>query len=390
MIVDVLVPSVGESIVEGVLGRWLADDGAAVEKGAPVFELETDKTTTEIPAPAGGVLRHGAKAGDTVKVGASVAKIDTEAKPSAAAPAAAAAAPAAAVAPGVKIPAPGTPPAAVSTPAPPAPKGAAAMAFTGPAPAAPKAEAPAAAPAAAPPAPQFTGERTVRRERMTRLRKTIADRMVEAQHTAAILSTFNEADMSAIVALRAKYKDSFKEKHGVGLGFMSFFVKACVSAIQSVPAINASIENDEIVYHDYCDFGIAVGGDRGLIVPVLRNVERLSFAEIEKAIAALAARAREGKIELSELQGGTFSISNVGTYGPLMGTPIINPPQSAILGMYAMKDRPVAVNGQVVIRPMMYLALSYDHRLLDGKDAVTFLVKVKEAVENPERLLLTV
>lgn len=367
MSVEIRVPTVGESIVEGVLSRWLVASGSAVEKGQGVFELETDKTTTEIPAPAAGVVTHGAKEGDVVQVGSVVGSVDPNGK--AVAPPAAPAAAAAAVA------APPPPPA----PKPPAPV------FPAPLPHSPAAAKPVAAPAAP------AGTRGVRRERMTRLRKTIAERMVEAQRNAAILTTFNEADMSGVMALRSRYKDAFKERHGIGLGFMSFFVRACVQAMRVVPQVNASIEGDEIVYHDYCDFGIAVGGDRGLIVPVVRNVEAMSFADIEKQIAALAARAREGKIELEELQGGTFTISNVGVYSPLLGTPIINPPQSAILGMYTIKDRPVAdEKRQIVVKPMMYLALSYDHRLLDGKDATTFLVKVKDLIENPERLMLEV
>ncbi len=367
MSVEIRVPTVGESIVEGVLSKWLVANGGSVEKGQGVFELETDKTTTEIPAPAAGVVAHAAKEGDVVQVGSVVGSVD----------------------PNGKVSAPAQP-AAKSEPAPPPPPPprAPAPAFPAPLPQSPAASRPASpAPLGAPAA----GSRGVRRERMTRLRKTIAERMVEAQRNAAILTTFNEADMSGVMALRSRYKDAFKERHGIGLGFMSFFVRACVQAIRLVPQINASIEGEEIVYHDYCDFGIAVGGDRGLIVPVVRNVDSMSFADIEKQIAALAARAREGKIELDELQGGTFTISNVGVYSPLLGTPIINPPQSAILGMYTIKDRPVAdEKKQIVVKPMMYLALSYDHRLLDGKDATTFLVKVKELIENPERLMLEV
>ena len=367
MSVEIRVPTVGESIVEGVLSRWLAEDGAAVTKGQSLFELETDKTTTEIPSPEAGVLKRGAAEGDVVQVGGVVGIVDPNGTASAGANKPAAA-PARASAPPPPAPRANVPPPAVPAAA--------------PAPAA-------AAPAPAPAAP--AGARNVRRERMTRLRKTIADRMVEAQKNAAILSTFNEADMSAVMALRSKYKESFKEKHGVGLGFMSFFVKACVIGIREFPMINASIEGDEIVYHDYCDFGVAVGGDRDLIVPVVRNAETLSFAEIEKAIADLAARARAGKIEIDELQGGTFTLSNVGVYSPLLGTPIINPPQSAILGMYAIKDRPIVdEKKQIVARPMMNLALSYDHRLLDGKDAVSFLVRVKECIENPERLMMDI
>ncbi len=366
MSVEIRVPTVGESIVEGVLSRWLAEDGSAVTKGQSLFELETDKTTTEIPSPEAGVLKRGAAEGDTVQVGGVVGIVDPNGTVSAGSSKPAATAKASA-------PPPPAPRANVPPPAAPAA-----------APAAKAAPAPAAAPA-------MTGERTVRRERMTRLRKTIADRMVEAQRNAAILSTFNEADMSAVMGLRAKYKESFKEKHGVGLGFMSFFVKACVLGIREFPMINASIDGDEIVYHDYCDFGVAVGGDRGLIVPVVRNCETLSFAQIEKAIAELAARARAGKIEIDELQGGTFTLSNVGVYSPLLGTPIINPPQSAILGMYAIKDRPIVDEKKnIVVRPMLNLALSYDHRLLDGKDAVSFLVRVKECIENPERLMMDI
>lgn len=239
--------------------------------------------------------------------------------------------------------------------------------------------------------PESTPDRPLRRERMTRLRKTIAERLLSAQRTAAILSTFNEADVSRMMALRAKHKELFKETHGVNLGFMSFFTRACVLAMKAVPQVNASIVGDEIVTYDYMDFGIAVGGDKGLIVPVIRNVERMTFAGIEGQIARLAARARAGKIEIDELKGGTFTISNVGVYGALFGTPIINPPQTAILGMYGIKNRCVPdENNQPSVRPMMYLAMSYDHRLLDGKDAATFLGRVKELVENPERLLLDI
>ncbi|MES2744747.1 MAG: 2-oxoglutarate dehydrogenase complex dihydrolipoyllysine-residue succinyltransferase, partial [Bdellovibrionota bacterium] len=239
------------------------------------------------------------------------------------------------------------------------------------------------------PAPQI-GERRIRREKMTRIRQRIAERLVEAQQTAAMLTTFNEVDMTEIMELRKKYKEQFQKNHGVGLGFMSFFVKAAVEALKAFPAINGSIEGQEIVYHDYCDIGIAVSTDRGLMVPVVKNCEHMSFAQIEAAIVEYGKKGREGKIALDDLSGGTFTISNGGTFGSLLSTPILNPPQSAILGMHKIQDRPMAINGQVVIRPMMYLAMSYDHRIVDGKEAVGFLVKIKDALEDPSRLLLGV
>ncbi|RZA26010.1 MAG: 2-oxoglutarate dehydrogenase complex dihydrolipoyllysine-residue succinyltransferase, partial [Proteobacteria bacterium] len=259
-----------------------------------------------------------------------------------------------------------------------------------PAPAAtPAATAPAAPAAPSVPAPQI-GERRIRREKMTRIRQRIAERLVEAQQTAAMLTTFNEVDMTEIMELRKKYKEQFQKNHGVGLGFMSFFVKAAVEALKAFPAINGSIEGQEIVYHDYCDIGIAVSTDRGLMVPVVKNCEHMSFAQIEAAIVEYGKKGREGKIALDDLSGGTFTISNGGTFGSLLSTPILNPPQSAILGMHKIQDRPMAINGQVVIRPMMYLAMSYDHRIVDGKEAVGFLVKIKDALEDPSRLLLGV
>lgn len=368
MSVEIRVPSVGESITEGVLARWLVEEGAFVQKGDGLFEMETDKTNTEIPAPESGTVKRAAGEGDVVKVGAVVGSIDPNGK-------GAAPAPKAAPAPEKKS----------LSQLPPPPPGAAPAPAPAPVPAA-KAPAPPPPPPAPAPVP---GSRNVRRERMSRLRKTIADRMVEAQHTAAILTTFNEVDMSAVLGLRARYKESFKERHGVGLGFMSFFVKAAIEALRQFPKVNASIEGDEIVYHEFYDIGVAVGADKGLVVPILRNAETLSMAAIEKEVARLAAKARDGKIELSDLEGGTFTISNVGTYGPLMGTPILSPPQTGILGMYAMKERPIVTEKkEVAVRPMMYLAFSYDHRLLDGKDAASFLVRVKELIESPERLLL--
>jgi len=259
-----------------------------------------------------------------------------------------------------------------------------------PKPPVPAASSSAAPKAAAPVAAAPSGARTERREKMTRLRQRIAERLVEAQHTAAMLTTFNEVDMSAIMELRKRYKDPFKETHGVGLGFMSFFVKAAVQALKQFPAINGYVDGTDIVYHDYYDIGVAVSTDRGLMVPVVRDVDKLSFAQIEGAIAEYAKKGRDGKISLDDLTGGTFTISNGGTFGSLLSTPILNPPQSAILGMHKIEERPVVVNGQIVARPMMYLAMSYDHRIVDGKEAVGFLVKIKENIEDPARLLLGV
>ena len=412
MAIDIKVPSVGEAITEGVVSRWLKADGDAVRANEPVFELETDKATTEVVAPAAGVLSITVKEGQKVPIGAVVGRIAEGAAP-AAKPAEAARPrekPVPAVVEDKAIPV-ATAAAAVEPLLSPSARQMAAdegvdpRKLTGsgrggrvikedvqahltqrgapPAPAAPDLP-----PPPADVKPQANGRET--RQRMTTIRQRIAERLLAAQQNAAILTTFNEADMSAVMALRAKYKESFQKKHGVGLGFMGFFVKACVEALRAFPSVNARIDGSDIVYHNYHDIGVAVSTEKGLMVPVLRDAGRLNFAGIEKGIADLAAKARDGKIAVGDLQGGTFTITNGGVFGSLLSTPILNPPQSGILGMHAIQKRPVAVDDQVVIRPMMYLAFSYDHRLIDGREAVGFLVRVKECVENPERLMLEV
>ncbi|MGE3262840.1 MAG: 2-oxoglutarate dehydrogenase complex dihydrolipoyllysine-residue succinyltransferase [Bacteriovoracia bacterium] len=412
MKVDIKVPAVGESITEATIGQWLKKDGEQVNKNDVLISLETDKATVEVVAENAGKLSISAKNGSVVKIGATVGSIDTDATGSASADAPPKA-PAAS--------APSSPP-----PRAPAPAASAAPSFaqevlspavrrvvdergldpatisgTGKdgritkydAESAP-ASAPRSAPAAAVPTSSINrssvSDAGIRRVPMTTIRKRIAQRLVEAQHTAAILTTFNEVDMSAVMALREKYKDKFKEKYGVSLGFMGFFVKACIFALKEIPEVNASIEGEDTVYHDYHNIGVAVGTEKGLIVPVIKDAEHLSLSGIELAIRGFAGKAKEGKISPNDLSGGTFTISNGGTYGSLMSTPILNPPQSGILGMHKIEDRAVVVNKEIVIRPMMYLALSYDHRIIDGKGAVTFLVKVKEAIEDPQRLLLEI
>ncbi len=409
-VVPVTVPSVGESISEGILARWLKADGQQVSSGDPLFELETDKASSVVPAAASGVLSIKVAEGETVAIGAAVGAID---------PAGSARAPAAAkTADGNSTPAAAKnvePPAQASTPAgtpglspavrrivaenavdpaqvePSGPggritKGDVIAHLSAPATAAPT---PAAAPAKpAPPKPVPGGSES--RERMSGLRQRIAERLVDAQHTAAILSTFNEVDMSHVMDLRARYKEAFQAKHKVGLGFMSFFVKAVVEALKAFPSVNARIEGKEIVHHHYYNIGVAVSTERGLMVPVVRDADQLSFAGIEKTIAGFAAKARDGTIGVDDLQGGTFTITNGGVFGSLLSTPILNPPQSGILGMHSIKKRPVVVDDQIVARPMMYLALSYDHRLVDGREAVSFLVRVKDLIESPERILFDV
>jgi 2-oxoglutarate dehydrogenase E2 component (dihydrolipoamide succinyltransferase) len=360
----------GESISGGVLAAWHVADGAAVGKDQPLYELETDKITSEGAAPAAGRITLRVAAGDEVKIGQVVAVIDD----APAAPAAAAPAP--------QAPEPKPRPA---TPAPVPPQAATREATPASAPPAPAAEPP---PPARPLGAPATGRQT--RRKLTPLRQRIAERLVAAQHEAAMLTTFNEADMSAVVSLRAKYQEDFVKKYGVKLGFMSFFTKAVVHALREVPAVNTQLEGDTLVQNNYFDIGVAVSTEKGLMVPVIRDCDRLGIAEIEKTIGETAKRAREGKITLADLEGGVFTITNGGIFGSMLSTPIINPPQSAILGLHAINDRPVAVNGQVVIRPMMYLALSYDHRIVDGREAVTFLVKVRQAIEDPARLLLTI
>jgi 2-oxoglutarate dehydrogenase E2 component (dihydrolipoamide succinyltransferase) len=417
MAIDIRVPTLGESITEATVGKWFKKAGDAVQADEPVVELETDKVTLEVNAPGSGVLSEiAAETGETVAIGALLGQLSG----GAAAPAEASAAAAAAKTAPASSAAAATPPAA-KTAMPPAPAAAkiaaedkidlASVAGSGkrgqvlkgdvlaamaearaPAPVqTPTAPAiPIPAPAPAPAARTTTPDDSAREERvrMTKLRQTIARRLKDAQNTAAMLTTFNEVDMSEVMALRARYKDAFEKKHAAKLGFMGFFVKACVQALKEIPAVNAEIDGADLVYKNYYHIGIAVGTDKGLIVPVVRDADKLGIAEIEKAIADLGKRARDGQLKLEELQGGTFTITNGGIYGSLMSTPILNAPQSGILGMHKIQDRPVAIGGKVEIRPMMYLALSYDHRIVDGREAVTFLVRVKEALEDPARLVL--
>ncbi|MBL8549797.1 MAG: 2-oxoglutarate dehydrogenase complex dihydrolipoyllysine-residue succinyltransferase [Hyphomonadaceae bacterium] len=401
---NIVVPTLGESVTEATVARWLKQPGEAVKKDETLVELETDKVSVEVSAPEAGVLSDiVAKEGATVEIGSLLGTIGKGSGAAAGAPAAKAAAapkpadtprPQAAPQPAPQAASPAVQPAAVSARRIAAENGIdlASLEGTGRDGRVTKGDAANAlttrparpVPTAPPRALQPKEERV----RMTRLRQTIARRLKEAQNTAAMLTTFNEADMSAILAARSKYKDGFEKKHGVKLGFMGFFVKACVGALKEIPNVNAEIDGEDIIYKNYYDVGIAVGTERGLVVPVVRDCDQRSMAEIEREIAELGARARDGHLKLEELQGATFTISNGGVYGSLMSTPILNAPQSGILGMHKIQERPVAINGQVVIRPMMYLALSYDHRIVDGKEAVTFLVKVKESLEDPERMLL--
>jgi 2-oxoglutarate dehydrogenase E2 component (dihydrolipoamide succinyltransferase) len=419
MTTEIKVPTLGESVTEATIAQWFKKEGDAVKADEPLVELETDKVTVEVPAPAAGVLASiSAQPGDTVNVGAILGAI-AEGAAAAAAAAAPAAAPKAAEAakpaPASKAEAPlspavrkavtekGVDPSAIAgtgkdgrlT------KGDVMAAATAPAPAkTASAPAPARQPEAAPvaalaiPAAQARApsapEDAAREERvrMTRLRATIARRLKDAQNTAAMLTTFNEVDMTSVMALRAQFKDLFEKRHGVKLGFMGFFVKACIQALKEIPAVNAEIDGDELVYKNYYNIGVAVGTDKGLVVPVVRDADRLSIAGVEKAIGDFGRKARDGALAITDMQGGTFTISNGGVYGSLMSTPILNAPQSGILGMHKIQDRPVAVAGKIEIRPMMYLALSYDHRIVDGKEAVTFLVRVKETLEDPQRLVL--
>ena len=390
---EVKIPPMGESISSGILAKWHVKDGDTVKKDQPLFELETDKITSEGTAESAGRISLKVAAGTEVRIGELVATIN------AAAPTASPTAPAAAAKESSSSPAvrriaeeTGINPAAVAGTgkAGRVTKGDMLAAGEKPA-AAPAAPAPVApvAPVAAPKPTVPTGTRQSRKK-MSPLRQKIAQRLVAAQHEAAMLTTFNEVDMSAVMALRAKYQDDFVKKNGFKLGFMSFFAKAVVNALKEVPGINAQIDGNEIIENHYYDIGVAVSTEKGLMVPVIRDCDSLGMAGIEKAIGDVAKRARDGKITLADLEGGVFTITNGGTFGSMLSTPIINAPQSAILGLHAINDRPVAVNGQVVIRPMMYLALSYDHRLVDGKEAVTFLVKVKQAIEDPARLLLAI
>ena len=399
---DIMTPALGESVSEATVARWAKKPGEAVRKDEILVELETDKVSLEVAAPADGVLESiSAEEGATVEPGAVLGRV----KEGAAAAAAPASAPAPA-APKAAKPAPAAPAAAAPAPvlAPSAQRIAteggldpAAIPGSGKGGRVTKADAMAAleARAAAPPpapAPSAPREAHAREERvrMSRLRQTIARRLKEAQQSAAMLTTFNEVDMTAVMALRNTYKDAFEKTHGVKMGFMGFFVRACIHALKAVPEVNAEIDGQDLIYKNHYDIGVAVGTERGLVVPVVRDADTLSLAGIEKAIGALGKKARDGALALDDLQGGTFTISNGGVYGSLMSTPILNAPQSGILGMHKIPERPVAVNGQVVIRPMMYLALSYDHRIVDGQGAVTFLVRVKEAIEDPQRLLLDI
>jgi 2-oxoglutarate dehydrogenase E2 component (dihydrolipoamide succinyltransferase) len=409
-ITDVVVPQLSESVSEATLMTWKKKPGDAIVADEILIEIETDKVVMEVPAPASGVLAEIVKVdGSMVSSGEVLAKIDTEGKASAA-PAAAAAAPAAPAATPVTAPvATSSAASAVASPAASkilADKGvsAASVDGTGRGGRITKGDALAAGSAAAAPAParaaplvnpsvpmgQSLDGRPEQRVPMSRLRARVAERLLQSQQDNAILTTFNEVNMKGVIDLRNQYKDKFEKEHGVKLGFMSFFVKAAVAALKRYPVVNASVDGKDIIYHGYFDIGIAVGSPRGLVVPILRNADQLSIAEIEKTIADFGKRAAEGKLGIEEMTGGTFSISNGGVFGSMLSTPIINPPQSAILGVHATKDRPVVENGQIVIRPMNYLAMSYDHRIIDGREAVLALVAMKEALEDPQRLLLEI
>ena len=404
MAIEIKVPTLGESVTEATIAKWFKKPGDAVAIDEPLVELETDKVTVEVPSPGAGVLESiVAKDGDTVGVGALLGTLgEGSGVVAASAPAAAAAAPVAAA------------PVASSTSMPPSPAAAKLMADTGvsveagsgkrgqvlkgdvlaaaagPPPAAPAA-APAPAPVAAPRAPSAAEDAAREdRVRMTKLRQTIARRLKEAQSSAAMLTTFNDVDMSAVMALRNQYKDIFEKKHGTRLGFMGFFVKAAVQALKDIPAVNGEIDGQDVIYKNYYHIAVAVGSDKGLVVPVVRDADKLSIAGVEKTISDFGRRARDGQLKIEEMQGGTFTISNGGVYGSLMSTPILNAPQSGILGLHRIEDRPVVRGGQIVVRPMMYMALSYDHRIIDGKEAVTFLVRIKEMMEDPQRLVMDI
>jgi 2-oxoglutarate dehydrogenase E2 component (dihydrolipoamide succinyltransferase) len=419
MTVEIKVPAMGESVTEATVSRWFKKEGESVARNEPLLELETDKVTVEVPAPADGSIESiSAKEGDTVQVGALLGAIaegkagKASATPAKNPPAATPPKPAPAPTPVAAAPAPVAPPApkpAQASTAPVTPAVRRIAEETGLSPASVSGsgrdgrvlkgdmlsalEARASERVTRPvPVPAGPRPNEAREERVTmsRLRRTIALRLKESQNTAAQLTTFNEVDMSHVMALRAEYKESFEKKHGVRLGFMGFFVKACIAALKELPNVNAEIEGDDIVYKNYYNIGIAVSTERGLIVPVLRDADLLSLAQIEAHITDFGTRARDNKLKLEELQGGTFSITNGGVFGSLMSTPILNTPQSGILGMHKIQPRPVAIDNKVEIRPMMYLALSYDHRIVDGREAVTFLVRVKENLEDPQRLLLDI
>ncbi|WP_298191851.1 2-oxoglutarate dehydrogenase complex dihydrolipoyllysine-residue succinyltransferase [Novosphingobium sp.] len=407
MSIEVKVPVLGESVSEATVGQWLKQPGEAVAVDEPIASLETDKVAVEVPSPVAGIMgAHVAAEGDTVAVGALLGLIETSGVATSPAPALAAAAPApaataapaaaavaddaAALSPAVRraVLEHGIDPATV--------KGTGkdgrltkedvlAAAVAKQAAPAPVVAAPVPAPA---PVAAVSGGRNEERVKMTRLRQTIAKRLKQAQETAAMLTTFNDVDMSAVMEARAKYKDVFEKKHGVKLGLMSFFAKASVLALKDIPSVNAQMQGDEIVYFDYVDISVAVSAPNGLVVPVVRDVDKMSFAGIEKAIAEYGKKARDGTLTMADMAGGTFTISNGGVFGGLMSTPIINPPQSAVLGLHRIEDRPVVRNGEIVVRPMMYIALSYDHRIIDGREAVTALKTIKEAIEDPTRLLI--
>jgi 2-oxoglutarate dehydrogenase E2 component (dihydrolipoamide succinyltransferase) len=429
MPVEIKVPSVGESVIEGTVARWLKRDGDAVRAEEPLLELETEKATTEVAAPAAGTLRIAIPEGRTVPIGSVVGRIEEAPAPAAEKRDGVVSPPRTAAPP--KAPLPETARVADSQPTPGGTEPPASPAVRhlakekgldlrqlkgtasggritredvlahldrSQAPPAPASEAapplkPEAGPQTPPARPEETKTEPARREtrqRMSSIRQRIAERLVASQQATATLTTFNEADLSAVIALRSQFREAFQQKHGVGLGFMSFFVKASVEGLRTYPIVNAGIDGSDIVYHQYYNIGVAVSTERGLMVPVLRDADRLSFAEIEKRLTELAEKARDGKIAVGDLRDGTFTITNGGVFGSLLSTPILNPPQSAILGMHTIQKRPVARVDQIVIRPMMYLALSYDHRLIDGRDAVLFLARVKECIENPERLLLEI
>ncbi|MHA6691045.1 2-oxoglutarate dehydrogenase complex dihydrolipoyllysine-residue succinyltransferase [Devosia sp. A449] len=419
MSTEIRVPTLGESVTEATIGQWFKKVGDTVTADEPIVELETDKVTIEVPAPASGVLEAIAvQPGETVDVGALLGAIGGAGAVAAAAPAAAAPTPAKAEVPAANAagPEPVKPATTTMAPAPSAQKlinesGLAAGDVAGSGKrgqvlkedvlstlakpvAAPAAATAPVAKAEAPKAPAPRGPVAAddasreERVRMTRLRLTIARRLKDAQNTAAMLTTFNEVDMKPVMDLRASYKELFEKKHGVKLGFMGFFTKAVVHALKEIPSVNAEIDGDDLIYKNYAHIGVAVGTEKGLVVPVVRDADQMSIADIEKSINALGKKARDGQLSMADMQGGTFTISNGGVYGSLMSTPILNAPQSGILGMHKIQERPVVVGGQIVIRPMMYLALSYDHRIVDGKEAVTFLVRVKESLEAPERLVL--
>ncbi|MFZ4609227.1 MAG: 2-oxoglutarate dehydrogenase complex dihydrolipoyllysine-residue succinyltransferase [Gemmataceae bacterium] len=393
MITEIKVPSVGESISEGVLSKWYKKTGDTVKVNEPLFEVETEKATTEVVASHAGVLTTLIAEGEKVLIGAVVGNINIAAGATASptTPASVSSSPVSS-----ETISPGT----ISNPAArhlAEKAGVDLSAVTGSGKGARILKEDVVAHVESQAKPNAIVPKDARREvaretrqRMTPIRQRIAERLLHAQQSSAILTTFNEADMSAIMAFRAKYKESFQKKHGVGLGFMSFFVKAVIEGLKAYPAVNARIDNQDIVYQHFYDIGVAVSTEKGLMVPVLRNVDELTFAEIEKKIVELAVKAKENKITVSDLQGGTFTITNGGTFGSMLSTPILNPPQSGILGMHAIQKRAVVVDDQIVIRPMMYLALSYDHRIIDGKEAVSFLVRIKECLENPERIFFSV